>query len=522
MKFLFVHQNFPGQFLHIVRHLVESRAHEIVFITEPNANVIQGVRKVPYRKPQPASAEAHPAARELDGGVRRADSVFQVASNLKSLGFEPDIMIGHHGWGEMLNLIDVWPGKPLYGYFEFYYNPDKADVGFDPEFPNDPLDYPRIRAKNAINHIALNLGQHGHSPTRWQWSTYPDWARERIELLWEGVDLDVCRPDPAARRKPLTIGGMTIKPTDRLVTYVSRDLEPYRGFHLMMRTLPHLLRARKDLKVVMVGSDGVSYGVMPGDGGTWRDRMMREVGDQIDLERVVFPGRIPYQDYLAMMKRSDAHVYLTYPFVASWSLRESLALGCAVVGSDTPPVQEFISHGQTGLLASFFDPPGLAKTILDLLENKDLQARLRANARDYAVKNLAMGDYIAAYRAAIERLTGQPIDPPLAAPRRQAAAATPKAAPAPEAPARKAESRVAKGKAAKPKKPEAKTPPPRKGVAKQAQPKPAQPKQVQPKQAAGQQAASRKPAARAAAPSVQRTTARKATAKSSAPTRRGR
>lgn len=417
MKFLFVHQNFPGQFLHIVRHLVESQQHEIVFITEPNANVISGVRKVPYAKPLPAAAETHIAAKELDGGVRRADSVLRVALSLKSLGFTPDIMIGHHGWGEMLNLVDVWPKVPLYGYFEFYYNPDKADVGFDPEFPSDPYDAPRIRAKNAINHIALNLGQHGHSPTRWQWSTYPDWARERIDLLWEGVDLDTCHPDPASRRKPLTIGGMTVKPSDKLVTYVSRDLEPYRGFHLMMRALPQLQRARKDLKVIMVGSDGVSYGTMPAGGGTWRDRMMLEVGDAIDLDRVVFPGRVPYADYLALIKRSDVHVYLTYPFVASWSLRESQAMGCAVVGSDTQPVREFITHGENGLLTSFFDPSALADAVLGLLEDKDLQQRLRANARTYAERNLSMADYITAYRAAIERLTGQPIDPPRAAAR---------------------------------------------------------------------------------------------------------
>lgn len=426
MKFLFVHQNFPGQFLHIVRRLAESRAHEIVFITEPNANVIPGVRTVPYRKPAGAAPECHPGSRELDSAMRRADAVFQVAGGLKSLGFEPDIIIGHHGWGEMLNLVDVWPGTPMYGYFEFYYNPDSADVGFDPEFPSNTLDYPRIRAKNAINHIALNLGQHGNSPTNWQWSTYPDWARQRMDLLWEGVDLDICKPDLSRRRKSLTIGGMTIKPTDKLITYVSRDLEPYRGFHLMMRTLPHLHRARKDLKVVMIGSDGVSYGLMPREGGTWRERLMKEVGDQIDAERVAFPGRVPYADYLALMRRSDAHVYLTYPFVASWSLREALAMGCAVIGSDTPPVSEFITHGENGLLASFFDPPGLAKTVLDLLENKSLDARLRGNARAYAEKNLAMDDYIASYRAAIERLTGRPIDAEPVAMTRNKPAATPK------------------------------------------------------------------------------------------------
>ncbi len=406
MRFLFVHQNFPGQFLHIVRHLVAQKQHEIVFITEPNVNQIDGVRKVPYRKLPPSPADMHLGARELDAGVRRAEMVAMMARNLKTLGFTPDIMIGHHGWGEMLNLIDVWPGVPLLGYLEFYYQIDGVDVGFDPEFPVDRLDYPRIRAKNAINHIALNLGQHGQTPTEWQLSTYPTWAQSQINLLREGVNLDLCKPNPKQRRAALKIGDMTIRPTDKLVTYVSRDLEPYRGFHLMMRTLPHLLRARKDLRVVMVGADGVSYGNLP-KSGTWRAKMMAELGNQLDPDRVVFPGRLDYATYLSLLQRSDAHVYLTYPFVASWSLRESLAIGCPVIGSDTQPVREFITHGENGLLTSFFDPAGLAGTILKVLEDKALARGLRDTARRYAERHLSMTDYLANYEALIGRLTGE-------------------------------------------------------------------------------------------------------------------
>lgn len=411
MKFLFVHQNFPGQFLHIVRHLAASKQHELVFITEPNANLIEGVRKVPYRKPQPTSADVHPAARELDSAVRRAEVVAGTAQNLKSLGFTPDIMIGHHGWGEMANLVDVYPGVPLLGYQEFYYRIDGTDVNFDPEFPVSESDYPRIRAKNAVNHITLNLGQHGQTPTEWQLSTYPDWARPQLSLLREGVRLDVCKPNPKAQRAALKIGDMTIRPKDKLVTYVSRDLEPYRGFHVMMRALPDLLRGRKDLRVVMVGADGVSYG-NASKKGAWRQVMLNEVGDRIDMSRVAFPGRLDYRDYIALLQRSDAHVYLTYPFVASWSLRESLAAGCAVVGSDTPPVREFITHGVNGLLVPFFDPPGLARTVLDLLEDPALSRRLRENARKYAERHLAMDDYLSEYEALIGRLTGSAIGSP--------------------------------------------------------------------------------------------------------------
>ncbi len=406
MKFLFVHQNFPGQFLHIVRHLVAMDAHEIVFITEANTNLIDGVRKVPYMKPRGASGETHVAARELESAVRRAEIVAHTATSLKHLGFIPDIIIGHQGWGEMLNLPDIFPGVPTIGYMEFYYRTDGADVTFDPEFPIDPSDFPRIRAKNAINHIALNLDAHGVTPTRWQLSTYPDWAQKRIELLWEGVNLDVCAADEKVRERPLKIGDMTVRRNDTLVTFVSRDLEPYRGVHTMIRTLPHLMKARKNLKIVMVGGDGVSYGGAAPNGGKWKDVFLKEVADQIDPSRILFPGRVDYVTYLSLLHRSDAHVYLTYPFVASWSLREAMAAGCAIVGSDTEPVREFITHGQNGLLTSFFDPRGLADSVLKVIEDKKLNQKLRTGARRYAERHLAMDDYLRAFREKIEGLTG--------------------------------------------------------------------------------------------------------------------
>jgi glycosyltransferase involved in cell wall biosynthesis len=406
VKYLFVHQNFPGQYLHIVRHLAASQKHDIVFLSEPNANRVAGVRTVPYPRPDSAALESHVATRELDGAVRRADVVARTAANLKLLGYEPDVIIGHHGWGELLNLVDIWPSVPVLGYLEFYYRTDGTDVDFDPEFPSHPADFPRIRAKNAVNLLALNLGQHAQTPTKWQLSTYPEWAHKQITLLPEGVNLDVTKPNPQARRRNLVIGGTTIKPSDKLVTYVSRDLEPYRGFHLMMRAIPHMLRARKDIRVVMVGADGVSYGILPPE-GTWRDKMLAELGSEIDLKRVLFPGRVDYATYVALLQRSDAHVYLSYPFVASWSLREALAAGCVVIGSDTPTVREFVTHNQNGLLVSFFDPKGLADTVLRLLEDAPLARRLREAARKYAEKNMAMADYLAAYEALIGRLTSK-------------------------------------------------------------------------------------------------------------------
>jgi glycosyltransferase involved in cell wall biosynthesis len=331
--------------------------------------------------------------------------VARTAANIKRLGYEPDIIIGHHGWGELLNIRDVWPRTPLLGYMEFFYRTDGLDVGFDPEFPLDAADFPRVRAKNAVNLLSLDLGGHGQTPTAWQLSTYPDWARAGISLVPEGVNLKICKPDPKARRQTLEVGGATIAPDDKLVTYVARELEPYRGYHIMMRALPHLLRARKDVRVVLVGGDGISYGNPPAE-GNWRQAMLAELGSAIDPRRVIFPGKVEYALYLRLLQRSDAHVYLTYPFVASWSLREALAIGCAVVASDTAPVREFIRDRRNGLLTPFFDPPALAARVLEVLEDDALSARLRRNARAEAEKTLQMQTHLKAYTSLIRKLVG--------------------------------------------------------------------------------------------------------------------
>jgi glycosyltransferase involved in cell wall biosynthesis len=406
VRYLFVHQNFPGQYLHFIRHLLRDPGNEVVFISEPNSNTIPGVRRVIYEKPTPSKDTVHAAIRDLDAAMRRAEAAAKLARNIRALGFAPDIIIGHHGWGEMLNLCDVWPDAPILGYFEFYYQPDGQDVGFDHEFPMDPDQFPRIRAMNTVNLLALALEQHGQTPTLWQRDRYPDWAQSRIRVLPEGARLDLCRPEAKLRRETFTLGGFTVKPDEKLVTYVSRNLEPYRGFHVMMRALPALLKARKDLRIVMVGGDDVSYGARLAS-GTWREHFQRELAGKYDESRVLLPGQLAYPDYLRLLQRSDAHVYLTYPFVASWSLREALACGCAVVGADVDPVREFITHGHNGLLTPTLDPKALVRNVLEVLENDTLNRRLRNGARRYAEKNLDMRTHIEAFASCVGELTGE-------------------------------------------------------------------------------------------------------------------
>ena len=404
MRYLFVHQNFPGQYLHFLKHLAERDRDQVVFITEPNANHLTGVRKVVHRLPRGSSRTTHPDAREFELASLRAEAVARTAQRVKRLGFTPDIIIGHHGWGELLNIRDVWPASPVLGYFEFFYHTEGVDVGFDPEFPPDPALYPRVRAKNTVNLLALTMGGHGQTPTRWQRSTFPSWAAAALNLLPEGVDLALCQPRPAARRRALALGPISVAPGEKLITYVARNLEPYRGFHVMMRALARVLAVRRDVRAVVVGGDEVSYGMPPPEGGTWRGRMLAELGERIDPARVHFPGKIDYRHYLALLQRSDAHVYLTYPFVASWSLREALAVGAPVIGSDTAPVTEFVRDRRNGLLAPCLDPAALAERMLELIEDVPLARRLGAAARRYAEQHLRMEDHVAAYRALVRRL----------------------------------------------------------------------------------------------------------------------
>ena len=406
MRYLFIHQNFPGQYLHLLRHLAAEPRNELVFISESNPNAIEGVRRVLYQKPTPNQEQVHPVARDLDLAARRAEIVSGMAGNLKRLGFTPDIIIGHHGWGEMLDIQDVYPDVPILGYFEFYYEINGQDVNYDTEWPITPDRYPRIRAMNAVNHLALALNQHGQTPTHWQLTRYPDWAQKHIRLIREGARLDVCKPNPAARQEEFAIGEFRVAPHEKLVSYVARNLEPYRGFHVMMRALPPLLAARRDVKVVMVGGDDVSYGSRLTN-TTWREFFQKELAGKYDESRVLLPGQIGYDSYLRLLQRSDVHVYLTYPFVASWSLREALAMGCAVIASDVESVAEFITHGRNGLLVPGLDHANLARTILELLEDRKLNAKLRAGARRHAEKHLDMKDHLAAMDATIAEIAGR-------------------------------------------------------------------------------------------------------------------
>lgn len=380
MKVLFTHQNFPGQYLHLARHLGSQAGHQAVFITQRKDADLPGVRKIVYEPRRTITPQVHHYLRESEAAVLNAQEVARVALDLRKAGFIPDVMLGHNGWGEIWYLKDIFPEAPLIGYFEFFYRMTGADVGFDPAEPVTPDTAPRLRTKNLGNLLALDTADLGQCPTEWQKSVYPKRYHSTLNVIHEGVDSTVARPDPTARLI-VADAKVEIKAGDEIVTYVARNLEPYRGFPTFMRSLPKILTSRPNARVLIVGGEDVSYGARLPPGETYKKRMLAELGDSLDLSRVHFLGKVPYAAFIKVLQVSRVHVYLTYPFVLSWSMLEAMAAGCLIVGSRTQPVQEVIHHAGNGLLVDFFSPEEIAERVVEALEDRRAFASLRQNAR---------------------------------------------------------------------------------------------------------------------------------------------
>lgn len=386
MKVLFVHQNFPGQFPHLAPALA-ARGHQCLALTDQGN---QRPSPIPVLRYRHAPAAVDPAATRLgrnytqmsDRGVSVARAALQLR---REKGYVPELIIGHSGWGETLFLKEVWPEAKLIVYAEFYYRGRGADVGFDAEF-NPPGFDQQLIAQGRAAHLgqALIHADAGIAPTEWQASTYPPPLRRMITVLHDGIDTARVRPDPSAS---LALpGGGTLRAGDEVLTFVNRNLEPYRGYHIFMRALPEVLAARPQAQVVIIGGDEVSYGAAPKGAGGWKEHFLNEVRDRLDLSRVHFLGRVPYPTFLAALQVARVHAYLTYPFVLSWSMIEAMAAGAHVVASDTAPVAEVIRDGVTGTLVDFFDVAGWSRALIAGLADPARHDPLRQAARDHAVK----------------------------------------------------------------------------------------------------------------------------------------
>jgi glycosyltransferase involved in cell wall biosynthesis len=392
MNLLFIHQNFPGQFKHLAPALA-AQGHRVVAMSMQTKQPVrwQGVEVLPYSVSRGTTAGVHPWVSDFETKTIRAEACFRAALELKRQGFAPDAIVAHPGWGESLFLKEVWPRTRLGIYCEFFYRTQGADTGFDPEFPiRDPEgDACRLQLKNLNNLLHFQVADAGISPTQWQASTFPEPFRNRISVIHDGIDTDAIQPNPhVSMGLGVKSGGnVTLTKADQVVTFVNRNLEPYRGYHIFMRALPALLERHPRARFLIVGGDDVSYGARPPQGTTWKQTFLDEVRDQVPpqaWQRVHFLGNIPYDQFIPLLQLSTVHVYLTYPFVLSWSLLEAMSAGCSVVASDTAPLQEVIRHGETGSLVDFFDHGALADEVSGLLRDTPMQQRLGQQARAYA------------------------------------------------------------------------------------------------------------------------------------------
>lgn len=381
MKYLLVHQNFPGQFKYLAPALSKIDGNEVIGFSMNEVAGTDSLRIISYKVIRSNSSGIHPLLKDFETKVLRGEAAYRAAVALKQEGFYPDVIIAHPSWGESLFLKEVWPNARLGIYCEYFYKAQGADFGFDAEFSSIKNDSEiSIKLKNINNYMHFDFADAGISPTLWQRNTYPQSFQSRISVIHDGIDTDIAVSDLDAY---VTINNVIkLNKSNEIITFVNRNLEPYRGYHIFMRSLPALLKERPNAHVIIVGGDKVSYGAAAPAGQSWKAIFLNEVIDRIDKSRVHFVGNLSYRNFIKVLQVSTVHVYLTYPFVLSWSLLEAMSVECTIVASKTAPVEEVIGHGINGMLVDFFDKELLTQEIVKLLDNPKLRAELGRAARN--------------------------------------------------------------------------------------------------------------------------------------------
>ena len=379
MRVLILHPNFPAQFRHVASVLGKNPNNQVVFGTKNERPEwkIPGVKKALYATTREPNPGTHHYVRPLESAVLTGQAVFRMADKLKSQGFVPDIIYGHSGWGPTMFMKEVFPDSPLLCYFEWFYHARGSDANFDPADPISSDDEARIRVKSAPILIDLYTCDWGISPTYWQRSQFPPEFQSKISVMHDGVDTEYFKPNPGAK---LVLPNLDLSHVSELVTYVARGMEPYRGFPEFIESIAYIQERRPNCHVVVVGSERVCYGKALPNGKSYKEHMLEKV--PLDLSRVHFVGSLPYGLYLKVIQASDAHIYLTRPFVLSWSAIEAMSAGCLIIGSETPPVVEVIRDGENGLLVDFFSPKQIADRVDEVMESPDRMAQIRQKARE--------------------------------------------------------------------------------------------------------------------------------------------
>jgi glycosyltransferase involved in cell wall biosynthesis len=396
MQILFVHPNYPAQFGHVAARLAREDGAECVFVSKVASGMREGVRCLRYQVRGGATRTTHHCSRTFENAVWSAHGVYEAC---KAAALRPDLIVGHSGFGTTVFLRELY-AAPIVNYFEYYYHPRGTDMDFRPEFPPDELDLLRARARNAMILLDLEACAAGYAPTAWQRSLLPEAWRGKVEVIHDGLDLGFWRRRPGPRR----LGDEAIPDGVRVVTYVARGLEAMRGFDVFVRVAARIAAERPDVLFVVVGGDRIHYGndLRHVRAPSFREHVLRT--ERPDLRRFRFLGTVPAERLVEVLSLSDLHVYLTVPFVLSWSLLDALACECVVLASDVAPVREVIDEGATGLLGDFFDEEGLARRALDVLRDPAAHRPLGAAGRALVAERYDVARTLPRLRALFARV----------------------------------------------------------------------------------------------------------------------
>jgi glycosyltransferase involved in cell wall biosynthesis len=380
MHVLYVHQNFPAQFGHIAQHLVDKLDWRCTFVSQTPGGKVGGIEKIEYKLIGGATKHNHYCTRTFENTVWHCDGVYRAMRARPDI--KPDLIVGHSGFGSTLFLRELYPDVPVINFFEYYYLPHDVDSDMDfrkdLNWPTHDLTYLRSRCRNAMILLDLQNCQAAYTPTQFQRSRFPEELRGKIRTVFDGVDRaiyhgydETLRP-PVAQRSERTLAGVKVGPNTRVVTYVSRGFESMRGFDKFMQAADLIARQYPDVIFIVVGTDRVAYG---GDENyiaphkTFKEWVFAQ--QRFDLSKFAFVGRLAQEELGKLLASSDLHIYLTVPFVLSWSMMDAMSCGAVVLGSDTAPVREMIRDGENGLLADFFDSEAMAAKAVSVLHDPD-------------------------------------------------------------------------------------------------------------------------------------------------------
>ncbi|MBQ60472.1 MAG: hypothetical protein CMQ19_00200 [Gammaproteobacteria bacterium] len=382
MRILFLHPNFPGQFREPAGYMAKL-GHEVIFLCQTHyGRQLAGVKRVTLK--QSLSHEAL-EAKELphfEKTLAQADQYRCAFKQLKHQGFNPDVIISHTGWGCGMHSSLIWPGAKRVAYLEWWFAA-YSELLVNNEQSNQWLKFDetsklKFRERNLPLSLELNEASIIVTPTRWQRKQLPTSLQQHCQVIPDGVDLKRFHPD---------INNKSERP---LLTYGTRGMEAMRRFPEFILELPKLLSAEPQLEVEIAGQDSIFYGGKPPSNGSWGNWAKEQLSTWIDQGRVRMVGTLKAEKYQAWLQKSWIHVYLTRPFVVSWSLCEAMASGCCLVVSDIEPIREF-TQKDSALHINEMHKNTFTKAVASLLgdeaKRKTLGEAARLRASYFSISN---------------------------------------------------------------------------------------------------------------------------------------